>query len=266
MQTVKLKEPFYYIGKQYDAQNKKYREDIPFYLNQCRKYGGPVLELACGTGRVTIPIAKEGFDITGIDISWEMLKAARESAADAEIKIHFKRVDARKFKLSKKFKVIIYPFNSIAHLYDIKSILDCLIRVKKHLLPGGKFIFDIFNPDLNRLVRKKSKLPVKKYFYDEPGSGKKVIISEHTYYDGKTQISHINWHYNIEGNKFVEKLDMRIYFPLELDALLLYSGFKINSKFGNFDCSEFSSDSPKQIYICSLDKELGVNKYWTQKT
>ncbi len=258
MQTVKQKEPFYYIGKHYNAQNKKYRTDIPFYLNQCRKYGGPALELACGTGRVTIPIAKEGFDITGIDNSREMLKAARESAADIDIKIYFKRADIRKFKLAKKFKVIIYPFNSIAHLYDLKSILDCLSRVKKHLLPGGKFIFDFLNPDLNRLVRKKLKPPVKKYFYHESGTGKKVIISESNYYDRKTQISHINWHYNIEGRKFVEKLDMRIYFPAELDALLLFSGFRINSKFGNFDCSEFSSDSPKQVYICSLGKELNA--------
>lgn len=218
------------------------------------KYGGPVLELACGTGRITIPIAKEGFDVTGIDISKEMLSVARRTAAVSKTKIHFKRADNRKFSLNRRFKVIYYPYNSVAHLYDLKSIFNCFSRVKKHLLPGGRFIFDIFNPNLNMLTRKASRPPVKKYSYNELETGKKVVISENNFYDRKTQINHVRWHYDIEGKKIVAALNMRIYFPAELDGLLLSNGFTINHKYGDFDCSDFTSASPKQIYICSISK------------
>lgn len=247
------KEPVYYDGRHYNAQNRKYKADIPFYVSQCRKYGGPVLELACGTGRVTIPTAKEGFDITGIDISPGMLATAKESAVSAGVKINFVKTDIRKFNFRKKFKVIIFPFNAIAHLYNIVDLKSCLDCVKKHLKPNGKFIFDHFNPSLNTLTRDQSKMyPVTKYYL--PERRERVTIKENNYYDRKTQINHINWHYKIGKSKFNEKLDMRIYFPQELDALLLYNGFKINYKYGYFDYTEFTSSSPRQIYICSVKK------------
>lgn len=250
--SIKSPEPIYRNGRIYNAQHKNFKVDIPFYIGQCTKHGGPVLELACGTGRVTIPIAKEGIDITGIDISPGMLTVAKENAEEMAIKIVFIRADIRKFNLRKKFSVIIFPFNAIAHLYDIKDITACLNCVKKHLKPNGKFIFDFFNPRLDILLRDRSKrYPTSKF--TDPDSGKKIIITENNEYDRKTQINHIKWYYNIGGRKFVEALNMRVYFPRELDSILLYNGFKINHKYGDFDCSKFSSASPKQIYVCSVD-------------
>jgi 2-polyprenyl-3-methyl-5-hydroxy-6-metoxy-1,4-benzoquinol methylase len=254
MKISRKTNPLYYNRRHYNALHKNYTVDIPFYINQCRKYGGPVLELACGSGRVTIPIAKQGIEITGIDISSEMLITAVKSAADAGVKINFKKVDIRKFNFRKKFKTIIYPFNSIAHMYDLNSIAECFNRIKKHLLPNGRFIFDFFNTNVKLLTDEKPMRPVKRYFYKELVTGKKVVISENYSYDRKTQIKHIFRHFDIEGKKFVERLDMRIFFPQELDGLLFCHGFKIHNKYGNFDCSNFTSSSPRQVYICGLKK------------
>lgn len=70
----------YFNGRYYDYQYKDFNEDIPFWIKQARKYGEPVLELACGTGRITIPIAKEGIKIVGLDISQPMLAEAKKKA------------------------------------------------------------------------------------------------------------------------------------------------------------------------------------------
>ena len=70
-------EPLYRDGRHYDIQHRNFKIDIPFYFDKARKYGDPILEIACGTGRLTIPVAKEGYDITGLDISEGMLEKQR---------------------------------------------------------------------------------------------------------------------------------------------------------------------------------------------
>lgn len=71
-------------------------------------------------------------------------------------------------------------------------------------------------------------------------------------YDKKNQINRVKWHYYVNGKEEIQRLDMRCFFPLELDMLLKYNGFEVISKFGNFDKSSFESDGPKQIYICKI--------------
>src|SRR5258706_7499137 len=141
MDNSETGDPLYYNGRHYDAQHKNFAVDIPFYLEQAVNYGDPILELACGTGRVTIPIAKSGFDITGIDISSGMLNSAAVDAAEAGAKVNFIKGDIRSFELEKKFALIIFPYNAIAHLLDLKSVIACFLHVKKHLGKKGKFIF-----------------------------------------------------------------------------------------------------------------------------
>ncbi len=251
MKKIKNTEPFYYDGRHYDAQQKDFSVDIPFYLEQSVNYGDPVLELACGTGRVSIPIAKSGFDVTGIDISSGMLNSAAVDAAEAGAKINFIKGDIRNFEIDKKFNLVIFPFNSIAHLLDLESVNGCLNSVRKHLLPDGRFIVDFFNPDFKYFTRDQSvSYPVGAY--PDPDTGEKVILTENNFYDRATQINHVKWHYKIGDRDFSEDLDMRIFYPRELQALLIHAGFKIEHIYGNFDRAEFNTGSPKQIYVCSV--------------
>ena len=244
-------EPLYRDGKHYDIQHKNFKSDIPFYLDQSRKYDDPILELACGTGRLTIPIAKEGYNITGLDVSEGMLEKAKENAREKKLAIKWIRDDVRTFNINEKYKLIIFPFNSIAHLHDLESIDSCFKVVKKHLKNDGRFILDMFNPDFKRLIRNpKKRFPV--YKYPDPDSKATVVITESNTYDAAKQINYITWLYKIGKKEFSYELNMRIFFPQELDALLTYNGFIIENKYGGFDCSKFNSKSEKQILVCKL--------------
>lgn len=246
-------EQLYNDGRHYDLQNKNIVDDIPFYFGQIKKYGEPVLELACGTGRITIPIAEQGIQITGLDISEPMLSHAQKKSAVEGIDVEWIRADCRNFKLNKKFNLIILPFNSIAHLHDLESIEACFSCVKEHLTNEGRFVIDVFNPRLDILTRDPDRrYPVAQYF-DPDGKGE-VVITENNIYEPATQINRTKWYFKIgrQTEERVEELNMRIFYPQELDALLLYNGFTIEAKFGNYGEMSFVSASPKQLIVCHI--------------
>jgi SAM-dependent methyltransferase len=241
----------YWDGRHYDLQHKGFDEDIPFYLKKAKQCDGPVLELACGTGRITVPLAKAGIRITGLDISHQMLERAKQKAAEGSVDVEWVNADCRDFDLGGKFRVIYLPFNSIAHLHDLESIEACFGCVRKHLSPKGRFIIDIFNPRLDILIRDPDeRYPVGEY--PDPDGRGDVVMTENNVYDPLTQVNRIKWYFRIGDapEEFVRDLNMRIFYPQELDALLRYNGFAIEAKFGDFDESPFTSASTKQIPVC----------------
>jgi SAM-dependent methyltransferase len=238
----------YLDGRHYDLQHAGFTDDIPFYLKQARELGGEALELACGTGRITIPLAEAGLSITGLDLEEAMLRRARAKAAEKGVTVEWVRGDCRSLDLGRKFDLIFFPFNSIAHLHDPESIRACFSGVGKHLSDRGRFIVDIFNPRLDMLMRDPSeRYPVAEY--PDPDGRGTVLITENNVYDAATQVNHIKWYYRVgEGaGERVAELNMRIFFPQELDALLRASGLEIEAKYGDFDESPFVSGSPRQI-------------------
>ena len=241
----------YRDGHHYDAQHKDFTRDLGFYLKQAEKYGEPVMELACGTGRITLSIAEKGLKVYGLELMPPMLEQAEAKAREKNIDVTLIRGDMRNFKIDRKFKLIILPFNSISHLYDLESIKSCFTCIREHLAPDGRFIIDHFNPSLKILIREPEKLyPVSKYI-DPYGKGE-VIITENNVYDEATQVNMIKWHYKIGEEEFIEELNMRIFYPQELNALLYYNGFEIEHKFGNFKEEPFTSKSMTQVIISKL--------------
>ena len=241
----------YRDGRHYDGQIGGFVADIPFYLSQVEKYGTPVLELACGTGRVTIPLAENGIDITGLDVSRPMLDVAREKSTSAGLNVNWGEEDCREFKLGEKFNLIFFPINSITHLHDRESFEACFSCVREHLSAEGRFIIDLFNPRLDLLMRDPDKrYPVAEY--PDPGGEGSVTVTENNVYDSVNQINRLKWYYRIGDQERIVENNMRIIFPKELDALLHYNGFDIEAKYGNYDQSLFASDSPKQITVCRL--------------
>jgi SAM-dependent methyltransferase len=236
-----------------------YVDDISFYVRQAEKYGGPVLELACGTGRVAIPIAEKGMRVTGLDISDSMLVHARRKAAERAVGVEWVRADCRDFTLNKKFRLIFLAFNSLGHLHDLESVAACFSCVRRHLTEEGRFIVDFFNPSLDILTRDPcGRYPVAEY--PDPDGRGTVVVTESNTYEADTQMNRIRWHYKIgEEREYVEELNLRMFYPKELDALLHYNRFTIEAKFGDFDETSFASTSPKQIVICRavLRDEVG---------
>jgi SAM-dependent methyltransferase len=241
----------YSDGRRYDLKTD-FKDDIPFYLHQIDRHSDPVLELMCGTGRVTIPIAEKGVHVAGVDVSMPMLTQAKIKAEAKGLDVQWINADVRDFKLDKKFQVVFIPINSITHLHDLESYEACFRCVREHLASDGRFIIDVFAPRLDILMRDASKrYPLASY--EDPDGGGNVVVTENNVYDPATQINHIKWYFQFEdGRERVVEVNMRMLFPQELDSLLVYNGFAIEHKFGDYDLSPYGAASPKQLVVCGL--------------
>ncbi len=238
-----------YDANIYDGMNTDL-SDLQFYMRWLpNNKNAKILELCCGTGRLTIPIAKAGYTIHGVDITSSMLDKALEKANNENLSIRFTKADIRDLNLSEKYDLIFIPFNSVHHLYTNEDVFKAFWAVKKHLKPDGQFIFDCFNPNIKFIVESENILKqVAEYITDD---GRQILLKEIMRYQSDTQINCIEWHYFING-KFhsIQNLDMRLFFPQELDHYIKSSGFTILHKFGDFDEKSFINSSNKQIFIC----------------
>ena len=244
--------PLYRDGPHYDAMVGPLElPDVPFYVDEATRARGPVLELACGTGRLTIPVAQSGADIVGLDQSASMLAHARKKAADAGAEIEWIEADCRTFSLDRKFVLIFMAFNSMQHLHDQVSLAALFANVRKHLAPRGKFVFDVFNPSLAILTRD----PNVRHFdreYEDPHGRGKITLEMTAVYDDAAQVNRMKWYFSLPGQKDfqVEQLDVRCFFPQELDLIVRANGFDVDEKFGDFERKPFSSGQMKQILVC----------------
>ncbi len=177
-------------GTLYDADND-FDWDLPFYLAQARRARGPVLELCCGTGRLTVPLAKAGIDISGVDLASSMLDHAKAKARAAGLKIPFHRQDMRRLSLKTRFQLIFIPFNSLQNTYRLADLEHVFSGVRRHLEPGGRFIVDVFNPSIDVIVRgRKLQRGVSRFRLP---NGTRVTIDQQTRYDDARQINRVSW-------------------------------------------------------------------------
>jgi len=132
----------------YDPWSRSVTEDVGFYVDQALAAGGPVVELAVGTGRIAIPIAEAGIPVIGVDASPEMLavaRAAAESAGVVEL-VDLRLGDLRDPPVSERVPLAICPFRSLLHMETEAEKLRALRAVHRLLEPEGRFVFDVFAP------------------------------------------------------------------------------------------------------------------------
>ena len=148
----KLGVAFYDLFTREAHENGPAKGDVEYYVECAREFGGPVLELATGTGRVLWPIAAAGFEIVGIDTSDEMLALARAKAAsespESRGRVRLHRMDMTSFQLDQSFRLAIVPFRAFQHLTQPDQQRKTLRCVHRSLLPGGHFVIDVFDPRL----------------------------------------------------------------------------------------------------------------------
>ncbi len=131
----------------YELQYANYRDDIAFYARLAERLGTTrILELGAGNGRVSVPLARRGFEISALEPSAKMLEKARTHAARENVSINFIHGDARNFKLETRFPLIIAPFNMLMHLYTLPDQDTALECITSHLEDGGVFAFDLYQP------------------------------------------------------------------------------------------------------------------------
>jgi SAM-dependent methyltransferase len=147
-------ESYNVTAKYYDAAyaTKQDLVDLPFYLDLAKASGGPVLEIACGTGRVLLPIARENIDIDGVDNSLPMLRVLKShidnEPAEIRRRITLHEGDMRDFRLREKFPLVIIPFRPLQHMYTLQDQLRALATAAFHLQKNGILAFDLFYPKM----------------------------------------------------------------------------------------------------------------------
>lgn len=243
----------YLSGDHYDRLFNELNWDIPFWLEQANRYGGPILELACGTGRVAIPLAQAGYRVTGIDNAPGMLDQARIKAAAAGVQIEWMQADLRDFNLSKTFPLVIFPANSLGHILYLQDLETFLANVRRCLDPTGRFVLTYFVPKSELLLNQPDeRFPFGEY--EDPAGGGVVPVTQSYIYEPDTQIKRIKTYYTPPGEEteIVGQLNIRMYYPQELDALLKYNGFQIEHKYGDLDQGEFNAQSGFQLIVCRL--------------
>ena len=236
----------------YDVEFGSRDFEIPFFLAQSLKAGGPVLEVACGTGRITLPIARAGVDITGLDVSRPMIEQARNKSHAEGLLIDWLEQDCREMRLPREYALIFSATNAMQHLHDLNSVCAFLRSARNALRPEGCLILDVFNPDPAKLARSEAERYLHKTFQTSDGTEVRVQVASR--YHSHTQILHFNLSYST-GNRLLrtKSVNMRCFYPEELLALCRWNGLDVVNRIGNYDGSSFGEGAPKQILFCKRD-------------
>jgi SAM-dependent methyltransferase len=223
---------------------------VPFYVDLARQQGGAVLELACGTGQLTIPIALAGLPTVGLDRSSAMLDAAKRRASAAGASVALVRGDMRDFAMDRGFSLIFVARNSLLHLLSTDDLLAALTAVGRHLRSDGIFAFDIFNPDVTMLARSPGRrFPVMEV--TTAGFGP-LRVKEMYDYDAATQVNHGTWYILAPDRQqtWMVPMVLRSIFPQELPLLLSAAGLELASRFGSLSRAPFGPGSRSQVCLC----------------
>ncbi len=213
--------------------------DSDFYLKEAKACKGKVLELGCGTGRITVRLLKEGIDITGLDMSEKMIELLERKAGKEGLKAKTHLGSMTDFKIDDRFKLAIFPYRSFLHLLSTAEREKTLANIYSHLEKGGKIILHIYNPseqeldctdtlhkiDEHTIVKEGKKYTMKWFlrYYPEKGTADYAILV----FD--------------ETGREVNKFEMTIFFvtPDELKALLEKTGFKNITTYCGFEYEDY---------------------------
>lgn len=251
-------EAHYEDGRYYDQAYRRRRHDVRFYVELARKNGGPVLELGVGSGRVALAIAEAGVEVVGVDPMEPMLERAKERVARlpkaARERIELRRGSLERLRLRRRFPLVIAPFNVWMHLYTREQIERGFATVRHHLEPKGRFVFDVLLPDPITMARN----PGRRYRGGEvphPRGGVKYRYSEYFSYEPMTQIETTILdfeHPTKKSESFCTPLSQRQFFPAELEALLHYNGFVVESHTGDFSGQAITAATESQVVVARL--------------
>jgi ubiquinone/menaquinone biosynthesis C-methylase UbiE len=260
------------LSKFYDFYDgPEHREkQFEFYTSLFEPGECELLELACGTGIITIELARRGFQIMGIDYDEDMLAIAKRkldsSDAETQKRVQFHCADMKAFTVSKQFGAIIIPTNSFGYLFKLEDQRGCLEQVRRHLLPKGRLVIEERSFSLETLHQMKNLLGVERSWTGSvnPQTGKYTMF-----------IDCIRWidsaQQNIYRSTFVDEVQedgtMKRYVPsktyfgntqhyfskTELQLLIESSGFKVKEIWGDFAKQPFGSRSNKIIVLAERD-------------
>ncbi len=247
----------------YDYEYRRRRADVNWYRALARRLGArEVLELGCGSGRLLVPLVRDGRRVVGVDLAQPMLRRCAERLARltpaARARATLLRGDFRALPVGRRFPLVVCPFNAMMHLYDARDCARFFAGVRRVLTDGGTFAFDVLNPDLQWLTRDPERRWAKTRF-THPRTGRACYYTTNHTYDPATQIAWIRIFYDpVEQPKGrtprsqVVHLAHRQFFPEELMLLCAHHGFTVEAREGGFLGEPFEGHSESQVVRCRL--------------
>ena len=234
----------------YDLEVENYDEDRPLIEQWARSLGGPLLDIACGTGRTAIRMALQGYQVTGVDIVPEMIAQHARKQANVLFPLSGS-ADARTFRLQKQFPFMYMLGNAFQFFLTREDQEALLARAREHMHPEGCFLFGTRNPSPQNLLEVHHP-EGEKYTTSDGGQ---LVITEAQHYDPMTQIQHYTRHLTFlhPGGQHEEKTlrtALRYVFPQEMEALLFYNGLQIRSCYGSWQQEPLTATSRLMIYVC----------------
>jgi ubiquinone/menaquinone biosynthesis C-methylase UbiE len=228
-------DPFDRIAPFYDLDFEDFHDDASFYLRLSDIHGPRVLELGCGTGRISVPLAQAGAKVTGVDVSASMLAVARERAGD--LPVRWTVGDLRTLRLRGRFDVVCAPLGTLQHMESIDDFVLALESMARHLAPGGVAVVDVespaaedFDPTPQPLIEHWTK-PWR------DGTVSKVVSVAAIPMMGTKEVT---WHFDVADRqgrltRLTTQFYLRTYTPGEIDLAARIAGLRVVARFGDYE-------------------------------
>jgi SAM-dependent methyltransferase len=239
----------------YDIETSDIVDDLPFWISLAKRTGGPILEVACGTGRVFAPLAEAGFDVVGVDISPAMLAVARARVTARGIgeRVELIEADALLLNLGRRFPLAIIALNSFGHFFEEGDPEQALDRLNDHLLPGGLLALDLPNPvpgafgDTNGVV-------IHDYTRPGPRTDWQTVKLRSQSLDPIAQIVDVSCIFDEvaptgEIKRTLTSFALRYFYRNELRLLCERAGLVLEATYGTYDLADLDENSPRLIAL-----------------
>lgn len=242
------------VARFYDAETSDKSDDLIMYSQLAEDYEGDILDIGCGTGRVLIHLAQEGYAVHGIDNDIAMLDrldTKLKHLSHLQDKITYYQGDVLTYDLEKKYSLILLTYNALMHFQEQDDQIQLLKQLRKWLADDGLLVIDLPNAGDVFASQDTDSLIMERTFL-EPETGHMVMLQSVSYLDRVTQVLHVEWIYDeIDGDGVVRRLiaphKLRYYFYAEINLLLQLCGFEIEDVFGDTDESAFEDGSERMI-------------------
>jgi SAM-dependent methyltransferase len=245
------------IARYYDQLHHSLTADLGFIRALVQERGGPVLELGCGSGRILLPLAQDGWQVTGIDNSLAMLALARERLAglpdDVARRVTLFEGDIRELAVvvaGKQYSLAMLPYNTLMHFHEMDA--GRLLRgVTRALLPGGRLFVDLANPFLLEAVSYPGEAVYETSLID-PDSGKPIEQWSRSSIDTQDQVLKVTWLFRPQNSDLPQQTADFAYhylYPHQLELLLQRAGLRLKAMLGDYDGNAFAEDSERLLIL-----------------
>jgi SAM-dependent methyltransferase len=250
--------PFDLLARYYDLEHQAFQDDVPLYLGLAGRVGGPLLEVACGSGRVLLPLAEAGYRVVGLDSSVAMLALARRRLAARPAlaaRVELIQQDLRSARLARRFKLVICALDSFGLLLERAEQLRALRTLARHLEPDGLLVLDVGNGNA-RGGEPAEETSLQLLKSDAPSGAPltKLVLRRTDPAEQLDRLLHLYDEAGADGavHRTAVELTLRYFTRFELELLLERAGFLIEALFGDYDLSPFGPDSHRLIALAHV--------------